>query len=84
MDTVPIFSEPHEGPGPMNPPTPEPVARDRRPEYSPASVVLDVCAVLRRAGIGIEPGPNVMYTASIAAADLLRALGIKPTSAPER
>lgn len=61
-----------------------PEARDGRPEYSPAAVVLDVCAALRRAGIGIEPGPNIMYTASLVAADLLRSLGVRPVSAPER
>lgn len=58
--------------------------RDNRPEYSPASVVLDIRAALARAGVRTEPSPNQLYTASIAAADLLRALGVRPTSAPER
>jgi hypothetical protein len=59
-------------------------AKDARPEYSPVSLVLDICAALNRAGIPIEPGANVMYTASIAAADVLRALGVRPTNAPDR
>jgi hypothetical protein len=61
-----------------------PMARDDRPEYSPASVVLDIRAALGRAGIDVDAAPNQLHTASIAAADLLRALGVKPTTAPRR
>lgn len=61
-----------------------PLPTDTRPEYSPASVVLDVRAALERAGLAIDPAPSQLHVASLAAADLLRALGVRPVSAPER
>jgi len=63
---------------------PVPEARDTRPEYSPASVVLDVRAAMQRAGVQTDVSPNQLFTASIAAADLLRALGVRPTTVPLR
>jgi hypothetical protein len=59
-------------------------AVDSRGEYSPASVVLDVRCALERAGIEIDPNPNQMHVASLAAADLLRALGVRPANARRR
>lgn len=56
--------------------------RDTREEYSPRSLVLDVRRTLARAGIGTEPDENQLYVATIAAADLLRALGVRPTGLP--
>lgn len=53
-------------------------------EYSPVSVVLDLKEALAAQGIVLAPRPNQMHTASIAAIDLLRALGVRPASAPRR
>jgi hypothetical protein len=57
-------------------------AQDTRPEYSPTSLLLDVRAVLERAGIQLAEDDARVYTATIAAADLLQALGVKPVTAP--
>jgi len=57
---------------------------DRRPEYSPASLILDVRQLLHRAGVEVDPGPSELHVASLAAADLLRALGVRPANAPQR
>ena len=61
-----------------------PPAKDARPEYSPASLILDVRAALERAGIEAVPVPGQAHQLTTAAANLLRALGVRPTKAPER
>jgi len=55
---------------------------DSQPQYSPAGLVLAVTRVLAQVGIDIDPAPNQMHVASLAAADLLRALGVRPVHAP--
>ena len=59
-------------------------AADTRPEYSPSALVLDVQAALAAAGVTINPAPSQLHVASLAAADLLRALGVKPATVPIR
>lgn len=65
--------------GPGWPIEPEP---DPRPGYSPAGLVLAVVRILAQAGIEVNPGPSALNVAGIAAADLLRALGVAPQTAP--
>lgn len=50
--------------------------------FNPAVLIIEVQELLRRRGVPLDPTPGMLYTASIAAADLLRALGVKPESAP--
>lgn len=86
MGTVPIDPGEHDYPaagggwisGPMV------GGEDNRPEYSPTALVFEIVDVLAAAGITANPGPASVHLASIAAADLLRALGVKPATAPER
>jgi hypothetical protein len=53
--------------------------RDTRPTYPAAQLVADVQALLATAGI--QPNANVSaHVAGMAAADLLRALGVRPVS----
>ena len=59
-------------------------AADTRPEYSPSALVLDVQNALAAAGVAVDPGPSQLHVASLAAADLLRALGVRPASVPIR
>lgn len=55
---------------------------DTRPEYSPAALILDVLELLADQDIIPVAQPNMMLVASHAAADLLRALGVRPANAP--
>jgi hypothetical protein len=59
-----------------------PVPDVSAPQYSPAGLVLAVTRILAQVGIDIDPAPNQMHVASLAAADLLRALGVRPVNAP--
>lgn len=59
-------------------------AEDDRPECSPASALYDLIDLLHRAGLVFEPAPNQLHVAAIAMADVLRALGIRPSAAPRR
>lgn len=59
-------------------------AADTRPAFAPAALVFEVMDVLSRVGIKINPAPGQLHVASLAAADLLRALGVAPANAPER
>jgi hypothetical protein len=54
------------------------------PGYSPAALILDIKNVLENHGISVDPTPGMLHTASIAAGDLLRALGVVPQSMPTR
>ena len=70
----------NSGPGwPVNSET-----EDTRPAYSPNALVWDVIDVLARVGIRPELSPSQLHVARLAAADLLRALGVRPATAPER
>lgn len=51
------------------------------PQFNPEVLVFAVVRVLAQAGVRVEAEPNP-YTATNAAADLLRALGVRPTNAP--
>jgi hypothetical protein len=57
--------------------------RPPRSEYNPASLVFEVQDVLARAGVPCNRS-DTLHTAVIAAADLLRALGVDPVTAPQR
>lgn len=57
---------------------------DRRSGYSPAALVLDVQRLLRQRGLQVEVDQGMTFVAGIAAADLLRALGVRPETAPQR
>jgi hypothetical protein len=57
-------------------------AQDSRPSYNPQAFVADVVAMLRAIGIRTNPNASV-HTAAIAAADLLRALGVRPSNVPD-
>lgn len=50
--------------------------------YNPALLVVEVQNLLRMRGIVVTPTPGMLNTASIAGADLLRALGVEPQSTP--
>lgn len=72
-------------------PTREPAAHSdiaaaslSRPEYSPSKLVVDVVALLTSEGLSVPLVGERASTAMIAAADLLRALGVQPATAPER
>lgn len=80
MSNVPIAEPPHEEPfsGPGGPMP----AVDNRPEYSPTALVVDIMAMLRSLGLQIEAEPLMLHTASIAAGDLLRAIGVRPRNLP--
>lgn len=58
-------------------------AVDRRPEFSAEFMTAEVVRVLREHGVAVDPAQNQMYTAAVAAAQMLRALGVRAT-APER
>lgn len=53
------------------------------PEFNPAALVFEVQDVLRRVGVQTRPDMS-MNLAMTAAADLLRAMGVRPVSAPHR
>lgn len=57
---------------------------DTRPGFAPASVIVAVQRLLAERGVQVDPDPGMMHVASIAAADLLRALGVRPEVAPMR
>lgn len=59
-------------------------AADPRPAFAPAALVFEVMDVLSRIGVKVNPTPGQLHVASLAAADLLRALGVFPQTAPER
>jgi hypothetical protein len=57
--------------------------RPEQPEFNPAYLVVAVVRLLERGHeIAVRPGSQTSPTAIAAAADLLRALGVKPASAP--
>lgn len=58
--------------------------QDPRPEYSPHAAVFQLIDVLAAAGIVIRPTAPMIHVAALAAGDLLRALGVRPATAPER
>lgn len=74
MDT-----EPQPGGGWISGPSTD--APTPRPEYNPNALVLDVAELLRAKGIDTVLDP---VTAQAAAADLLRAFGVTPATAPRR
>lgn len=56
-------------------------SNDNRPTYPVARLIVEVLALLRANGVETDERPaGMMHTASIAAADLLRALGVVPVS----
>lgn len=59
-------------------------ASDDRPTYPVAKLILAVQRVLAEAGIPVTEDRNMLYTASIAGCDLLRALGVIPINAEAR
>jgi hypothetical protein len=54
------------------------------PQFASAALVFEVIDVLARVGIVLQPTPGMTHVAGLAAADLLRALGVRPATAPER
>jgi len=52
--------------------------------YSPAVLILEVQRLLRSRGLDVDPTPGMLHVASLAAGDLLRALGVQPQTAPTR
>ena len=56
---------------------------DPWPEYNPEALVRDAAEILRQAGIDVDLSGRAQ-TAMIAAADLLQAMGVRPSSAPRR
>jgi hypothetical protein len=54
------------------------------PEFNPSVLVLDVQRLLAERGITVVVDLGNANTATIAPADLLRALGVAPASAPTR
>lgn len=63
---------------------PEGPARDTRPAYNPSVLLLRVQAILGADGIEVVLDAYNSPVAVIACADLLRALGVRPESAPWR
>lgn len=61
----------------------DPTAADRRPQYNPDVLLLDVARILEGVGIEVDLGGR-HPVATVAAADLLSAMGVKPASAPTR
>ena len=61
-----------------------PPGADRRPEFSVTFFAVEVVRLLREHGVEIDLGPDRRSVIEIAAADLLRAYGIRPASAPWR
>lgn len=59
-------------------------ADDTRPTYDPYSLLIAIQRLLADRGVVIEPDESRLYVAGIAAADLLRALGVRPEIAPTR
>lgn len=55
---------------------------DMRPAFDPMMLVVAVQRLLRERGIAVEVGDAQIYVSMIAAADLLRALGVRPEQAP--
>jgi len=52
--------------------------------YNPVLLVMEVQRLLRGRGFVIDLTDGMEHVAGLAAGDLLRALGIRPQSAPER
>jgi hypothetical protein len=52
------------------------------PEFAPTALVFEVLDVLARVGIVVQPTPGMTHVAGLAAADLLRALGVRPATVP--
>lgn len=61
-----------------------PAGPDNRPAFNPAFLVHEVERILREHRVPIEVSASRRNVAEIAAGDLLRALGVRPASAPER
>jgi hypothetical protein len=59
----------------------DPTAADPRPQYNPAALLQDVADLLDRAGVQTDLTDR-HYVATMKAADLLTAMGVKPSSAP--
>lgn len=57
-------------------------AKDDRPEYSPRTLLLDIVAVLGRAGIDVDLTPAQENAAIIACTRVLRTVGVRPTTPP--
>jgi hypothetical protein len=76
-----VVIEPHQpGGGWISGPCSAPPA----PEFSVSFLVHEVMRLLAGSGIPTDLTDGQLYTATIAAGDLLRALGVRPASAPER
>jgi len=80
MDNLPTEPEPGGGwiSGPGN--TPDPA---RAQQYNPQALVLDVLVLLKGQGFTFAPKVGRNPAAVAAAADLLTALGVDPSSAPQ-
>lgn len=61
----------------------DPNAADHRPQYNPAALVRDVADLLDRAGVQTDLTDR-HHVAAMRAADLLTAMGVKPSSVPRR
>jgi hypothetical protein len=89
VDKVPIPShdhdrEPQSGGGLVSDPASGAMGADTRPEFNPAFLVHEVERLLREHRVPVDLDPARRPVAEIAAADLLRALGVAPASAPGR
>jgi CBS domain-containing protein len=60
----------------------DPLRADTRPTFSPEFLVHEVARILREHRVEVDMTPGRRPVAVIAAADLLRALGVHPVSAP--
>lgn len=87
--------EPHEraesggggwisGPSTSFPSTEELTEDEDEPMYAPTALVFEVMDVLSRVGIKVDAMPSRLHVAELAAADLLRALGVRPKESKRR
>ena len=61
-----------------------PRSTDNRPEFSVGFFVHEALRILREHGIRVDAAPGQLHVATLAAGDLLGALGVKPAAAPDR
>jgi hypothetical protein len=61
-----------------------PMGADTRPEFGVAFFAVECARLLAEHDIAVDTDPGRQHVIEIAAADLLRAFGVRPASAPWR
>jgi hypothetical protein len=85
-----VSADPGDGPVPqpgggwISGPATSPPPVDNRPEFNPSFLVHEILRVLREHRLDVDPNPGQIRVAELSAGDFLRAIGVRPASAPMR